>query len=88
MNKAMFKLAAKLLRLAVNEFVNHNNNDLLIDDTPENRELVTHLLNLEEGEELQTVEGKILITDWVAMTYCADALDEIEIPIEYIPDGA
>ena len=73
------KLAARLLRLAADEFSNHSCSDFDISDlTPAER------LELSEGcwrqngaheDERQYISDAPVSTDWVLMHYIADQLD-------------
>ena len=73
------KMAATLLEEASNEFSNHGCNDWSVPATPENIDFARKAWKHQTGEDAdpQIGNGKVLMNDSVAMSYCAHLLEEV-----------
>lgn len=72
------QIAAKMLRLAADEFSNHGCNDYELPNTPNNLEFVNGMIAASDypGDSPHiSRDGKsIYLMDWQVMIYCAELL--------------
>lgn len=86
-DKTILKLAAKLLKLAEDEFENHGCNEYFLKDTPENRKIAQAAERATRGRfdgsnELCIIDGDICTYDDMLMAYCARHLKKLARAIE------
>lgn len=78
LTKTQLKIAADMLDLAYEEFVNHGCNDYWIDATPDNLKFVHDMIAASDYPEDMphlSRDGKsILLMEWGIMIYCRDLL--------------
>lgn len=77
-----YKILARLLEMASDEFSNHGCNDFEIPNTPENNELVKQAYlwssgEIEEFEEDEEDKDTITTYDWILMSYFAHLFEEM-----------
>lgn len=73
MKKIEFECLIKILRMSADKFSNHSCNDFVIENTPENLEFASQII---DGGEPFIDEDGIYVLDYVLMRYLADMLEE------------